>query len=322
MTSTRRGSLIGATWLIGLGTVFLVQRAADLSWGQAWPLFVILIGVAGLVSALINGRFDLSGLWAFTWPIAWIVIGVLLLMSTTGAIGRGPAELITEYWPWALIALGIWFVIGALLPAGRALAETLEIPLPGTPDGGIRIRFGAGNLEVRAAASGHLVDGTFEGGVTHRLTGPGRVELAQDTRYGLPWLERASNWTVGLTTEIPLDLRVDAGASRTVLDLRDLRVRNLDLQTGASETRVKVPRAAGATTIRAQAGAASLTIEVPAGVAARIRTKMALGSTQVDEARFPRGGAGYESPDYATAENRVEIDVQGGVGSLRVVSGT
>ncbi len=83
-----------------------------------------------------------------------------------------------------------------------------------------------------------------------------------------------------------------------------------------------MPRAAGATTIKAQAGAASLTIEIPTGVAARIRTRMALGSTQVDTARFPRGGAGYESPDYSTAPNRVEIDVQGGVGSLRVVSGT
>jgi hypothetical protein len=321
VTSARSGSLIGATWLIGLGTIFLIQRFADLSWGQAWPLFVILIGVAGLVSAIIRGRFDASGIWAFTWPVAWIVIGVLLLMSTTVAIGRGPAELIAEYWPWALIALGIWFVIGAVLPAGRGLAETLTIPLAGTADAGVRIRFGAGNLAVRAAAPGQLVDGTFEGGVTHRVLGPGRIELVQDTRFGVPWLERTSRWDVGLSAEVPLDVKVDAGASRTILDLRDLRVRNLDLQTGASETRVMVPRAAGATSIRAQTGAASLTIEIPAGVAARIRTRMALGSTQVDQTRFPAGAAGYESADYATAANRVEIDVQGGVGSLRVVGG-
>ncbi len=186
----------------------------------------------------------------------------------------------------------------------------------------MRIRFGAGNLQVGAAAAGHLVDGRFEGGVIHRLTGAGRVELEQDTRYGLPWLERDSRWTVGLTNEVPLDLKVDAGASRTILDLRDLRVRSLELQTGASETRVFVPRAAGATTITAQTGVASLTFEIPAGVAASIRTKMALGSTQVDQTRFPKSGLGYESPDYATAANRVQIDVQGGVGSLRVVGGT
>jgi hypothetical protein len=49
-------------------------------------------------------------------------------------------------------------------------------------------------------------------------------------------------------------------------------------------------------------------------MAARIQTRVALGSVQVDQARFPRTASGYESPDYATASNRVDIDVQGGVG--------
>jgi hypothetical protein len=74
--------------------------------------------------------------------------------------------------------------------------------------------------------------------------------------------------------------------------------------------------------VRAQTGAASLTIEVPYGVAARIRTRLALGSTQIDQTRFPASSGGYETPGYAMAANRVEIDVQGGVGSLRVVGGT
>ena len=321
MTRERSGSLVGATWLIGLGVVFLVQRAADMPWSQAWPLFVILGGTAGFVSALIRGGFGRSGPWAFTWHVLWIVVGVALLLSTTGRLGQGPGELIGEYWPWALIALGIWFVIGGLLPAGRRPTDTLALPLAGASDASVRIRFGAGTLTTRPASAGSLVDGQFTGGVIHRLAVPGRVELEQDTRYGMPWLDRRSDWTVGLTAEVPLDLRVDAGASRAVLDLRDIRLRTLDLQTGASETRVLLPRSAGATTVRAQTGAASLTLEVPAGVAARIRTRMALGSTQVDQARFPASSSGYESPDYATAANRVDIDVQGGVGSLRVVSG-
>ena len=115
---------------------------------------------------------------------------------------------------------------------------------------------------------------------------------------------------------------MNGGASRAVLDVRDLRVRSLELQTGASETRVLLPRAAGATTVRAQAGAASLTFEVPQGVAARIRSRMALGSAQIDQARFPPSSGGYESPDYATAANRVEITIEGGLGSVRVVGGT
>ena len=321
MAQSRSGSLIAAIWLIGIGTVFLIQRAADLSWSQAWPLFVILIGVASLVSTLIHGRLDMSGIWGLTWPVVWIVIGVVLLLSTTGQLGQGPAELIVEWWPLLLIALGIWFVIGSVVPSRRGLTETLSLPLGNATEADVRFRFGAGNLTTRPAASGSLVDGEFPGGVIHRVLRPGAVELSQDTRYGLPWLSHASNWTVGLTAAVPLDLRVDGGASRAVLDLRDLRVRSLALQTGASETRVLLPRAAGMTTVKAQAGAASLTFEVPGGVAARIRTRMALGSAQIDQARFLPSSGGYESPDFATAANRVEIEVEGGLGSVRVVGG-
>ncbi len=322
MTNARTGSLIGATWLIGLGIVFLVQRAADLPWSQAWPMFLILVGVAGFVSAIIRRSWDYSGLWAFTWPVAWIVVGSILLASTTGTIGAGPGDLIGQYWPWALVILGVWFIIGAFLPSGRGMTETLGVPLDGATSASIRIGYGAGNLAVGRAAAGQLADGTCEGGVIARSHGPGRLELTQDTRYGLPWIERSSRWTVGVTAEVPLDLKVDAGASRTILDLGDTRLRSLDLQTGASETRVRLPKAAGATTVKAQSGAASLTFEVPAGVAARIRTRMALGSTQIDQSRFPASGNGYESPDYATAANRVEIDVQGGVGSVRITGGS
>jgi hypothetical protein len=319
VTQARSGTLILASALIGVGVVFFVQRAVDLPWSQAWPLFVILVGAVAFVSSMVRGRFEMGGVWAFTWPVVWILVGVLLLLSTTGRLGQGPGELIATYWPWALIALGIWFVIGAFVPSGRGLTETLALPLDGAGDAHVAIHFGAGTLATHVAAAGRLVDGRFTGGVIHRLRAPGRLELDQDTRYGLPWLDRRSDWDVGLTDALPLDLKVDAGASTAVLDLGELRIRSLELRTGASETRVRLPRVAGATTVRAQAGVASLTIEVPTGVAARIRTRMALGSAQIDQTRFPPTAAGYESPDYATSSNHVDIDVGGGVGSLRIV---
>jgi len=315
---TRRGMLIGATWLIGIGVLFLVKQAANLPWSEAWPLWIILVGIASFVSAALDGRFRVTSIWAFTWPIVWTGLGVVLLLSTTGNLGPSAGDVIAQWWPWALVALGVWFVVGAIAPVGRGLTETLDLPLGGAPDASVRIGFGGGTLTTHAAAGGRLIDGSFVGGVTHRQTGPNRLELSQDTTYGLPWIDRRSEWDVGLTAEVLLDLRIDAGASRALLDLGALRVRSLELHTGASDTRVLLPRAAGATVVRAEAGAASLTFEVPPGVAARIRSRVALGSTQVDLARFPRTVDGYESTDYATAQNHVDIDVQGGVGSVRV----
>jgi hypothetical protein len=318
MSSRRRGPLVAGTWLIGLGVIFLARQAMDLAWTEVWPLFVILVGVASLVTTFLDRRPGTPALWSFTWPIVWIGVGLLLLLSTTGQLGTGPGELVAQGWPWLLVALGVWFLIGAIAPGGSKPREQLVVPLRAAAQGSVRIKFGAGTLTTGVAALGALVDGEFRGGVVHRELGPGIVELEQDTAWGMPWLNQESNWSVGLTGEVPLDLRLEGGASRSRLDLRETKLRRIDLTTGASETTVTLPRSAGATEVRAQAGAASLTFLVPTGVAARIRTRVGLGSTQVDESRFPPSGDGYESTDYATAENRVDVDIQGGVGSVRI----
>ena len=142
---------------------------------------------------------------------------------------------------------------------------------------------------------------------------PEPIEIEQDTTYGLPWLDHGSRWELGFTAEVPLDLRLDTGANRSMLDLSETRLRRLDLHTGseryARRSCLERPARRPST---AESGAASLTLEVPEGVAARIRSRMALGSSQIDEARFPRVADGYESPDYATAADRIDLDISGG----------
>jgi hypothetical protein len=190
--------------------------------------------------------------------------------------------------------------------------------LDGATAAAIRIRFGAGEISTVRAGTGNLVDGRFEGGVLVHRDAHG-LELAQDTTFGLPWLDHDSRWTLGLSGEVPLDLRLETGAARARLDLSDLRIRTLDLQSGASDTRIRLPRNAGATSVRAETGAAALVIEVPDGVGARIRSQVALGASNVDQTRFPRTIDGYASPDYASAANRADIEVRGGIGSVQVV---
>jgi hypothetical protein len=79
-----------------------------------------------------------------------------------------------------------------------------------------------------------------------------------------------------------------------------------------------LPARAGWTRARIQSGAASVHVTVPAGVAARIRGAIGVGALDVDPGRFPRRDGGHESPDFETATNRVELDVEGGVGSVTV----
>jgi hypothetical protein len=305
--------------LIGLGVVFLIRDFAGWSWGQAWPMFVMLVGFGMVASSVAYARRQWAGSWWMVWPVAWIGIGFVLLMSTTGRIGVAPGDLISTWWPLIPIGIGVWFLVAAVWPGRQAPVEQLDVPLEGVQSARVRIKFGAGEITVGRAPAGRLVAGTFSGGVGIVRRGPGEIELEPDLAGGWPGWDHAFGWRLGLTGEVPLELRFESGAARATLDLHDVQLRRLDLKTGASDTRVRLPSAAGTTGVRAEAGAAALTFEVPDGVAARIHAQMALGTTSVDESRFPRSPDGWASPDFDTAANRVELHLQGGVGTLRVV---
>jgi hypothetical protein len=90
------------------------------------------------------------------------------------------------------------------------------------------------------------------------------------------------------------------------------------VQTGVSSTSITLPARAGATRATVKAGVASVHLSIPAGVAARIVGQMGLGALNVDESRFPRHGKIYESPDYASATDRLDLNVEGGLGAIDV----
>ena len=98
-----------------------------------------------------------------------------------------------------------------------------------------------------------------------------------------------------------------------------LRVTDLRLRTGAAQSRVTLPTA-GVTRVNAEGGATQMRFRVPVGVAARITSAMAIGTTDVDTNRFPRtkDGTAWASPDFDANPNRVEIAVRGGVGQVAI----
>ncbi len=98
------------------------------------------------------------------------------------------------------------------------------------------------------------------------------------------------NWKVGLNRSIPIRLDVDSGASDTVLDLNDLKITELNVDTGASSTEINLPMNAGFTRVHVDSGAASIVIRVPEQVSARFTVESSLAGINIDSRRFPRAG--------------------------------
>lgn len=260
------------------------------------------------------------------WAIVLILVGVVLLLGNLGVFDRLEINIWDLIWPLLLIALGGWFIFGYLRGPQRPEVQQASIPLEGAGRAEIEIKHGAGNLTLTAgAAAEHLAAGSFAGGLSYRGKREGdalRVKMQVPERVGFifPWMwaPGALDWDVHLNPDIPLALEFETGASRSEIDLSELRVTELKLETGASSSSVTLPAHAGLTRVKIKSGAASVEISVPGGVAARIRAQAGLARIDVDETRFPSQGDIYESPDYDAAVNKADIKIETGVGTVSI----
>lgn len=260
------------------------------------------------------------------WGGILLIGGVLLLLSNLGLLAINVWGLI---WPLFLVALGLSILWGIVAGPGSIKAEEAAVSLEGASRARVRVRHGAGRLYAMAGTDAEdLASGTFGGGLDYRARRDGDVldvEMKPTSR-GFPFSMVPWNWGGGglfdwsfdLNSEIPLSLDFETGASDTKLDLTDLKVTDLRLQTGASATDLTLPANAGQTRAVIRAGAASVIIRVPSAVAARIRAEGGLAAIKVDRNRFPRAGNVYQSPDYDTAINKVDVDIETGMGSIEI----
>lgn len=258
------------------------------------------------------------------WAIVLIGVGVLLLLNNFGFFRALPFGMWNLIWPLLLVAVGLWLISRALRQPGPAEAEHVSVPLDGASRATVKLAHGAGLLSVSAgAATEILVEGDFGGGLRYQTRRRGEsLELEMKMRAEpvafLNWSPGSLDWKVRFNPTIPLSLECETGASESVLDLRDLKVTELRLETGASKTQVTLPAAAVFSRVKVEAGAARVDLRVPGGVAGRIRASAGLSSVMVDETRFPGFDNHYQSPDYETAVNKVDIEIETGVGSVSV----
>jgi hypothetical protein len=255
------------------------------------------------------------------WGIVLILAGGLFLLSNLDIIDVNAWQLIG---PLLLILIGVWVLFGALSRGGSRKSQTVAIPLDGAVAARVRINHGAGRLVVDGSAEpGELITGEFSGGLEHRSRTEGD-SLTVDLRIperSFPFVffwDDAFNWKIGLNQQAHLYLDIKTGANEAQIDLQDLQIRDLKLSTGASSTRITMPARAGYTHAKIDSGVASVKVAVPVEVAARIKVDSGLSGIEVDTRRFIRSGSLYESPGYESAENRLELEIHTGVGSVSI----
>jgi hypothetical protein len=257
------------------------------------------------------------------WGAILILLGGLMFLNAADIRLPGGISPMQLFWPSLLILLGGWFILGYFL-RGRVEAEQVSIDLQGASQASLKLSHGAGRLVLGAgAAAGQLLNGSFAGGVKQRVQPSGdRLEAHIEANPMLfpPFFAgwQGLEWEIRLNRDVPLALRLETGASQSELDLRELRVNDLRLSTGASKTDLTLPANAGLTNVKVELGAASLDMVVPQGVAARIRSEHGAAAIEIDTTRFPYSNGIYESTDYSSAQNKADIMIEAGAGRVAV----
>jgi hypothetical protein len=283
----------------------------------------------------INQEEMMNSLIAGSFGVVWMVVLVLLLGAVTG------------------------FAFRRNTPGNKVLTERLSEPLDGAKAAVVEINSGDGNLTIDRLSHGEpvLASGTMEylekqGPPTHILsTSDGQAKFTlQRGESGQPWFRLpwaacngATETQIHLNPDVLLDITAHSDGGNVKLDLAGMSITRVLADTGGGNMVVILPDdaanqtvaaksgagnvaveigngASGSSTVNANSGAGNVTVLVPSGLAARIHARSGLGKVIVD-ARFSKiDDDTYQSAEYDSAANRVEIELHSGAGNVSVNS--
>ena len=319
--TVRRGFSLFGILLAALGTVLLLNTAGLIPfriWSELvdyWPVLLVLVGV----KLLLAPRAPLLGVGVAALIVLGAVTAAFITMPEQAS--REPLH-VTYVEPLGnaeVLRLGMGFAAGTVkLSSDSSLVSSnstlIAADFGNRPAEVIRDQLGR-VTEIYLSEDGPGIEFTTgEGDGWEERLGP-ESNVVESTMS----LGGLVDWSLLISPSVALELEIHAGAANLDLDLHDLNVRRIVVGAGATDIRIMLPVDAGRTSVEIAAGAADVEIVVPKGVAARIENEILLSSTQIDSDRFLETYDGsHESLDYSTANNRVDIEIEGFAANVTV----
>ena len=292
-----------------------------------WPIILIGMGVVFLLDNLNVIDIDLWQLVTRLWPLVLVAVGLDILFGRRTGIWQGLTILIIA----SIFAAGAWFVrnTGEFV-GGDLYTQEFAQPLEDADQAKIDIGFGIGGLRIDPLenAGDMLATGTLvlvegeELDQDFRMVGETayfQLESHGPDTYPSWIFNNANNdreWQIDLSDEIPLDIEISTGIGESVIDLRGLMITDLDVDTGIGEVTIYLPEI-GDFSANISGGIGQLTVYVPRELAIKLHLDTGLGNTRVPGELNLQNGT-YMTGNFNTAENRVDLYVDAGIGEVEV----
>ena len=190
----------------------------------------------------------------------------------------------------------------------------------------VDLNMGAGDLRV-TDGSAKLARADFAYSIPswkpevryQRSGNQGKLVIMQPGQTHTTFGNTKYSWDLQLSKKVPLDLLLNFGAGQARLDLGSLQLRGLELHMGVGKLDVDLrgaPRHTYNVSIHGGIGEATVRVSSDAGVYAEAHG--GIGSIKVRGLNQEEGH--WVSPAYERAENKIRIDVHGGIGQINVIA--
>jgi hypothetical protein len=169
-------------------------------------------------------------------------------------------------------------------------------------DGDFTYNVAAWKPEVRYNSSGSFGDLTIEQNGPTSGTGDGK-----------------NRWDVRFNQHLPLDLRVECGAGEGRLDLGTLDLHSLEITMGVGTLRLDLRgKPPESYSVHIRGGVGEATVYLPRDVGISASASGGIGEISVSGLR--KSGNQYVNDLYASAPVRIHLDVEGGIGTIKLIA--
>jgi hypothetical protein len=125
---------------------------------------------------------------------------------------------------------------------------------------------------------------------------------------------------IALSPLVAWRLEIRDGVSQLVADLQEISLAAIDVRGGVRQAELRLPRPTGSVPIRVSGGVSGLTLRRPSGVAARVQISGGASKLELDTQYLGAigGPVRLETPDYANAVERYDLEIGGGASKVTV----
>jgi len=294
-------------------------------------------------------------------PLILIAIGAIVLLANTGVLSSEALLRLGDLWPLLLVILGLQLILNHTLPRQQAtligLGATVVIVIAavayaalapgatfGTRQANVSDRIGgltAATLDLSYNGAtvdiqaGSLGDSLYQARVDY----PGSDDpptISLDHESGTLAISESSRFAplrffgatrrhvvITLTDRIPWTIKIGGGLANAHLDLRRLQLAKVEISGGASRVEAQLPSPKGTVPIAVSGGVSNLTLRAPAGVEWHVAVSGGVSGLRINGSFHATIGGDFEqqSPGYAAASDRVDIEISGGASHVDVRTG-